>query len=85
MFSNGSRAQCYIFLLFTNVCNQLECSSLVKSFQPSLMFRGKAISRPTVEHLKDASLVQVLALLTKIELRRKGLPGTNTPAYYEHS
>jgi hypothetical protein len=35
-----------------------------------------------VEHQKEASFRQVLALLANIRKGWKGLPGTNTPAYY---
>jgi hypothetical protein len=39
-----------------------------------------------VEHLKEAPLyVRLLALPTNIRLGWKGLPGTNTLAYYEYS
>ncbi len=46
-----------------------------KPFQLSLMFAGKAGAYPRVEHLKGA-------LPTNIRLGWKGLPGTNTLAYY---
>jgi hypothetical protein len=36
------------------------------------------------EHLKNSSLGQAEALLANIKLSRKGLPETNTVAYYEH-
>jgi hypothetical protein len=36
-----------------------------------------------VEHLKDASLGQALALSTNISIGWKGLPGTNPIAYYK--
>jgi hypothetical protein len=49
-----------------------------KPFQPSLMFAGKA--EPTqVKKLLGAPL---LALPANIRLGWKGLPGTNTLAYY---
>jgi hypothetical protein len=38
-----------------------------------------------VEILKVASLAQAAALPTNIRLSWKGLPGTNTVAYYENS
>jgi hypothetical protein len=38
-----------------------------------------------VEQLKGASLSSALALLENIGLGWKGLPGTNTLAYYKHS
>jgi hypothetical protein len=37
-----------------------------------------------VEHLKGVSLVLYLALPANIKLSWKGLPGTNTLAYYEN-
>jgi hypothetical protein len=37
-----------------------------------------------VEHLKGASLGQALALPANIRLGWKGLPGTNTLAYYKN-
>ncbi len=37
----------------------------------------------TVEHLKGASLGYALAIPANIRLGWKGLPGTNTLAYYE--
>jgi len=40
---------------------------------------------PEVEHLKGSSLGQALALPTNIILGWKGLPGSNTIAYYENS
>jgi hypothetical protein len=45
-----------------------------RTFQPSLMFAGKARSQPWREHLKDLTLKY-----------KKGLPGTNTLAYLLHS
>jgi hypothetical protein len=48
-----------------------------------LWVRPEAYFRET--HLKGASLGQAPALLTNIRLGWKGLPGTNTLAYYEHS
>jgi hypothetical protein len=38
-----------------------------------------------VEHLKDTSLSQVLASVTDIRIGWRGLPGTNTVAYYENT
>jgi hypothetical protein len=37
-----------------------------------------------MKHLKGASLGYTAALLAIIKLCRKGLPGTNTLAYYKH-
>jgi hypothetical protein len=38
-----------------------------------------------VEHLKDGSLGEAVALSENIRLSWKGLPGTNTLAYYENT
>ncbi len=46
--------------------------------------RARPGAYPRVEHLKGASIGQVLALPTNIRLGYKGLPGTNTLAYYEN-
>ncbi len=54
-------------------------------FQPSLMFAGKPGAYPRVDHLKDVSLGQAPALPVNTRLFWKGLPGTNTLAYYENS
>jgi hypothetical protein len=58
-----------------------------RPFQPSLMFPSKAGAYAREELLKGegASLRQALALLQNIKLVWEGLPGTNTPAYLEHS
>ncbi len=50
-------------------------------FQPSLMIVGK-VRNNRVEHLKDATLGQAPALIANVRLGWKGLPGTNTLAYY---
>ena len=56
-----------------------------KPLQPSLMFAGKAGAYPRVEYLKDASLYcRLLVLTADIRLGWKGLPGTNTLAYYDN-
>ena len=39
---------------------------------------------PRVEHLKGVSLGSALALVANIRLGWKGLPETNTIAYYEN-
>jgi len=39
---------------------------------------------PRVEHLKGASLKWAPGLTANIRLGLKGLPGTNTLAYYEN-
>ena len=56
-----------------------------KILQPSPMFVGKAGAYPIVEPLKGASINLPLALPANIRLGWKGLPGTNTLAYYENS
>ncbi len=63
--------------------NKLERLSLaVRPIQPSLVFAGKAGA-----YLSEAPgaplLGRLLALPTNGRLVRKGLPGTNAPAYYE--
>ena len=50
-----------------------------KPFQSGLMFVGKPGAYPRAEHKKGAPAVRA-----NIRLGWKGLPGTNTPAYYEH-
>jgi hypothetical protein len=45
------------------------------------MFVGKA---RIIDYLIGASLEKVQALLANIRLSQKGLPETNTLAYYEH-
>jgi hypothetical protein len=40
---------------------------------------------PRVKHLKGASLERALASSPDIRLGYKGLPGTNTLAYYKNS
>jgi hypothetical protein len=50
------------------------------------MFVGKAregLACPRVEHLKGALLGKTLALSANIRQGWKGLPGTNTIAYYK--
>jgi hypothetical protein len=54
----------------------------VRPVETSLMFVG---AYPIVEHLKGASLVYGLTLPANIRLGRKGLPGTNSQAYYKNS
>jgi hypothetical protein len=56
-----------------------------KPFQHSLVFVGKAKSLPERGNLSRASLKGMpLALPTNIKLGKKGLPGTNTIAYYKN-
>jgi hypothetical protein len=49
-----------------------------KSFQPSLMFVGKARAYPSEVPFRCPTLGLALALPTNIRLGWKGLPGTNT-------
>jgi len=44
----------------------------------------RPVAYPRVEHLKGASLRKALALPANIRQGWKGLPGTNTPAYYDN-
>ncbi len=64
--------------------NKLECLSLatISSLVYCLWVRPGA--HPRVEHLKCSSLRKALALPANIRLGWKGLPGTNTLAYYEN-
>jgi hypothetical protein len=48
------------------------------------MIAGKAGAYPRVENLKGSSLGQAPTLPANIRLGWKGLPGTNTLAYYEN-
>jgi hypothetical protein len=48
------------------------------------MFVGEPGDQPKVEHLKGASLGYAPALSANIRLGLKGLPQTNTLAYYEN-
>jgi hypothetical protein len=57
---------------------------LGKPSKPSLMFVGEVKACPRVEHLKDASLQYAPTLPANIGLGWKGLPGTNSLAYYEN-
>ena len=56
-----------------------------KTYQPSLMFVVKARSIPKVGHIKGVALGFANRRLANIRLGRKGLPGTNTLAYYKNS
>jgi hypothetical protein len=49
------------------------------------MFVDRPGAYPRVELLKGPSLRWAGATLTNIRMGWKGLPGTNTLAYYEHS
>jgi len=69
---------------FTDFRYKLECLFLasLSNLVQCLWVRSGAY--PSVEHLKSASLRQTLALFTNITLSWKGLPGTNTLAYYKN-
>jgi hypothetical protein len=55
-----------------------------KLFQPSLIFAGRPEPN-RVKYLSGASLSgRLLASHTKIRLSQKGLPRTNTLAYYKN-
>jgi hypothetical protein len=58
---------------------------LGKSFQPCLCRWVRTLAYTRVEHLKGASFRLALALLGNIRQGWKGLPGTDTVAYYENS
>jgi hypothetical protein len=73
-YKNISRA------LFTNVNNKPECLSLASLYSLAQCLWARTGAYPRVETLKAA-----LALLSSIRLGWKGLPWTNTHAYYEHS
>jgi hypothetical protein len=56
-----------------------------KPFQPSLFLWIRPGAYPRVEYLEGSFFNRVApALITNITLDRKGLPGANTLAYYEH-
>jgi hypothetical protein len=57
-----------------------------KPFQPSLLYVGKVRSLPFLKNLSDAPHQgRLLALPINNGVGWKGLPGTNTLAYYENS
>jgi hypothetical protein len=57
-----------------------------KSFQPSLMFAGKAVSLPERRTLQVLnSRVGPRPHPQTLDKDWKGLPGTNTLAYFENS
>ncbi len=60
-------------------------SVLGKPLEPSIMFEGKEGAYPRVESLKGTSLGYDLALTANIRLAWKGIPGTNTLAYYDNT
>ncbi len=67
---------------YSNISNKLECLFLTSlSRLLYCLWRGPGVYH-WVEHMKGSSIVQVFALPTNIRLGWKGLPGTNTLAYY---
>ncbi len=50
----------------------------INPFRPCLLFKSSSLE----EHMKSASLGQVLVLPANIRLGLKGLPGTNTVASF---
>jgi hypothetical protein len=71
-------------LWFMNMCNKLERLSVVdlSGLVQCLWLMPGAY--PGVEHLKDASIRQLLFLPANIRLGRKALARTNTLAYYKN-
>ncbi len=61
-----------------NVQSKLECLSLGDLYSQVYYLR----IRLGVENLKGASLGYAPALLANIRVCLKGIPGTNTPAFY---
>jgi hypothetical protein len=53
-----------------------------KVLHPSLMFVGMPGAYHRVEYLKGASFSRLLAISTNTRIGGKGMPGTNTLAYY---
>ncbi len=51
---------------------------------PAYFLSARPGADPRVEHLKGASFRLALACLANNRLALKGLPGTNTLAYYAH-
>ncbi len=64
--------------------NRIEVFTTVpgKSFQPGLMFAGKAGACPSEAPFRCSTLGCPLTLLPNIRLGWKDVPGTNTLAYY---
>ncbi len=57
-----------------------------RPFQPGLIFVGKVRNLPKGEVSEmNFTLVRLQPYLLGLGLCSKGLPGTNTLAYYEHS
>ncbi len=55
----------------------------VKINLSGLVYCLRAAAYPSEEHMKSALLGQVLTLPANTRLGSRGLPGTNTVAYYE--
>jgi hypothetical protein len=71
-------------VMFTDFRNKLECLSLSSLSSLVQCYWVRPGAYPRVEHLKVASHGKTLALSANIRLGWKGLPGTNTLAYYKN-
>ncbi len=83
--ATGANVMNFIWPYFTNFHYRLECLSLASLSSLVHCLWARPGAYPTVEHLKGGSLRKTQALSTIIRLGRKGLPRTNTLAYYENS
>ncbi len=61
--------------------NNLECLVLVKFFLPILMFAGKAMSLPWVEHLKPGTLIGVYSKESLLKGKDQNKPEHSTFLY----
>ncbi len=68
-----------------NFRNKLECLCLASISSLVYCLFSKPGAYLSVEHLKYSSVGSVLALLTNIRQRGKGLTGTNTLVYFKCS
>jgi hypothetical protein len=68
-----------------NFRNKLESFLLASISNPIYCLRARPGAYPRMEHLKGVSLGQAPAILANTILSWKGLPWTNTLAYYENS
>jgi hypothetical protein len=69
---------------FTYFHDKLECLSLASLSSLVCCLWARPGAYPTVSRLKGGTLRKTPALSTIIRLGRKGLPRTNTLAYYEN-
>ncbi len=68
------------------IVNKLECLSLASLCNLVYCLRVRPGAYARVVHVKVTSLKdRLLYLFTNVRLRLKGMPTTNTLAYYEHS